>query len=134
MDGLHILKGTGSNCTCYDCSVLYGGTCGTTPDNNFLDKIEKAILKEVENKYFSYGRINKVLETIRPQAKKYFKIDNATFDNHYYGWLPLVYIVTSVLKGKAIHPNASAYDVRRQYMQARLMILWNVEKDYKVTK
>ncbi len=26
---IHILYGTGRNCTCYDCVVLYGGECAT---------------------------------------------------------------------------------------------------------
>lgn len=131
MAEIHFLRGRGNNCTCYDCAVLYGGTCSTTPDNNFLDKVEKTILKILEGKYISYGRINKAIEAIRPLAKKYYKIDNKTFDKYFYNWLPLVFIITSTLPTKQIHPNASAYDVRRKYMEARLVILWNVEKDYK---
>ncbi len=134
MDGIHILKGRGSNCTCYDCAVLYGGTCSTTPDNNLLDRIEKGILKVLDNKYVSKGRINKSIEAIRPHAVKYFKITNNTFDKHYYGWLPLIYAITSVLNGKPVHPNASEYDVRDTYMQGRLLVLWKLESDYKLEK
>lgn len=131
MDGIHILRGRGNNCTCYDCSVLYGGTCYTTPYNNFLDKIEKSVLKAVDNRYISYGRMNKAIEAIRPHAIKYFKISSKEFDSYFYNWLPLLFIMTSTLHKKDIHPNASAYDVRRKYMEARLFILWGIEKEYK---
>lgn len=134
MAEIHFLRGRGDNCTCHDCSVLYGGTCYTTPYNNLLDKIEKKVLKSLDHKYISKGRINRSIEEIRPLAKKYFKISDSIFDSYFYNWLPLIFIMTSGLHKKDIHPNASAYDVRRKYMDARIWTLWAIEKEYELSK
>lgn len=102
MTYIHILRGTGNNCTCYDCAVLYGGKCDTTPDNNFLDKLEKQVLQYLN--YTPTGKPRKksdlysdsvINEIMRPALRKYWKVQNNQFDRKYYTLMPLVYLMTS---------------------------------------
>lgn len=102
MTYIHILKGTGSNCTCYDCVVLYGGKCATTKDNNFLDHLEKKVLKYLTKtptgkpRKISDSYMDKCIEeVVRPEVSKYLKIKRNLFDRQYYSFMPLLFIMTS---------------------------------------
>lgn len=106
----HFLKGTGDNCTCYDCVVLYGGKCDTTPDNNFLDSLEVKILKYLN--FTPTGRARKISDSymdscinniVRPAVRKYLKVHQNQFDRKYYYFMPLLYLMTSDRKEGANH-------------------------------
>jgi hypothetical protein len=71
---IHFLIGNGKNCTCYDCSVLYGGECYSTPDNNFLDKVEKITNLYRSKTYICRSDTNKFLEQIKPIVIKHLNI------------------------------------------------------------
>ena len=99
---IHILRGVGSNCTCGDCVVLYGGKCHTTPTNNMLDAIEKAL-----NQYLNFtptGKPRKVSDyfidesveqILRQPICKREKLTRTQFYQHYYAFTSLVYLMTS---------------------------------------
>lgn len=126
MDGIHFLKGTGSNCTCNDCAVLYGGTCYTTPTNNFLDKLEQDVQKWLS--FTPTGRPKKVSDNytdqciervVRPAFMKYKKISRSQFYEKYYSFLPLIFLMNSDKK-----------DAKHMYRKARIMLFWDIEKWY----
>lgn len=125
MNGIHILKGTGDNCTCYDCSVLYGGDCWTTPDNNKLDKLEKSFEQFMSKT--PTGRMKKVsdwaycdfienhLKTVMCKG-----MSEKLYYEHFYSWLPLLFMMSSPHKEKA----------RQRYRQARYSIYYKIKSDY----
>lgn len=130
MDGIHFLKGTGSNCTCSDCSVLYGGTCSTTAENNFLDRIEKVALTLVGTKsYICRWDTTKFLEAIRPIVRKRYKWSNAEYDKQFYVWLPFLYMAVGYKENK--DKNYDHSDARLMYKRARSLTFWNIEKALK---
>lgn len=99
---LHILRGTGKNCTCLDCIVLYGGECQTTRTNNFLDKLEQKVLHYLNTT--PTGKQRKVSDSfmdscindvVRPMVRKHEKVHTNQFNRYYYGFMPLLYIMTS---------------------------------------
>lgn len=105
MNYIHILRGTGDNCTCTDCVVLYGGECATTKDNNFLDDLEIKVLKYLN--FTPTGRVRKISDAymdscinniVRPAIRKYTKCHRNQFNRYYYGFMPLLYLMTSTRK------------------------------------
>ena len=123
---IHILKGTGNNCSCGDCSVLYGGECYTTPINNFLDILEKAVINNL--KFTPTGKIKKIsnyqidscIETVvRPLFKKYKNIKDTRFYDYFYNFLPLIFILTSNEK-----------EARGFYRRSRMQIFMSICNDY----
>lgn len=91
---LHILRGTGSNCTCGDCAVLYGGTCGTTRMNNMLDQfdllIEKTLVTKGKNP--SEYQSNKLFRWLCPRVCKLEKISPKQFNSFYYCFAVLIFM------------------------------------------
>ncbi len=129
MNGIHILIGRGKNCTCYDCSVLYGGKCYTTEDNNLLDCLEKNF-EHFMSKTPS-GRTKKVSgwaydDFIENFVKKIMckGVSRKKFYDHYWGWLPLLFMMSSPHKEKA----------RGTYRKARMMVYQSIKKDYEEKK
>lgn len=127
MNGIHFLKGSGSNCTCYDCSVLYGGKCYTTPTNNFLDRLEKDVRKYLA--FTPTGRPKKVSDhyldrciedVIRVPFMKFAKIDKSLFYKKYYTLLPLIFLMTS---DKA--------EARGMYRRGRQILFTSITDEYK---
>jgi hypothetical protein len=120
---IHILKGTGRNCTCGDCPVLYGGECWTTPENDFLDALGARVAKATVNgRVVSKNDMHKALETIRSPVKKYLHISEEIYNENYYALLPLLYIISNGL----IDDQKRQYDRRdaRSYWQrARMFAL-----------
>jgi hypothetical protein len=123
---IHILKGTGDNCTCHDCIVLYGGECDTTPINNMLDKMEEDIQKFLDftptgrKKKPSRYAIESAVETIiKPMWKKYSK-SKVDFYSKFHIFSPLVYFVTSQKK------NYDSY----YYKRTRALLLDLIEEDF----
>jgi len=115
---MHILYGTGTNCTCFDCVVLYGGECDTTKDNDFLDEIEEKVLKFLtvtptgREKKVSDAAMDEVLDTVvRPMVQKYCKVQRKTFYQVFYGFMPLLYLMTSDKK-----------EARRWYRRSRIWL------------
>lgn len=124
---IHVLYGTGSNCTCYDCVVLYGGKCATTPINNMLDDLEEAVLEylgktptgKVRKKSDSY--MDKCIEhVVKPHILSFEKIDGKRFYNYYYGFMPLLYLMTSANK-----------EAKRFYRMSRQMLYSNMIEELK---
>jgi hypothetical protein len=102
MKYLHVLRGSGNNCTCLDCVVLYGGVCDTTKDNDFLDELENKVIKYIS--FTPTGRIRKISDSymdscindvIRPIVKKYAKIHENQYLRKYYLFMPLIFLMTS---------------------------------------
>ena len=121
-----ILKGSGSNCTCGDCSVLYGGTCYTTPINNWLDRVEKIAYSVVgKKKYICATDVNKFLEKLRPLVCNRYKIKRNKFDKNYYMWAPMFY---HCLAYRESNNNYDKYDARKMYKMSRITLLWATEK------
>lgn len=127
MTRIHILKGTGDNCTCNDCSVLYGGDCWTTPYNDFLDMLELAVVNYLtltptgRTRIVSDGIMNKCIEEIvRPMVQKFSKVTRSQFYNQYYGFMPLLYLMTSEKKM-----------ARYWYRRSRLWLFLDFEKSVK---
>jgi hypothetical protein len=115
MTKIHILKGTGDNCTCGDCAVLYGGECYTTPENNFLDQLGERIAKATVNgRIVSKNDMHKALEAMRSPVKKYIHLNDATYNEHYYALLPLLYIIA----------NGLVLDEKRNYDQSDARLHW----------
>ena len=82
---IHILKGTGENCTCGDCSVLYGGDCWTTQMNNLLDKFDEKVYELwVLAKNPSVYQIQKTLAPFKKEIMKMEKITSKEFDEYFY--------------------------------------------------
>ena len=78
---IHILRGTGRNCTCGDCPVLYGGECWTTPENDFLDALGARVAKATVNgRVVSKNDMHKALEAIRSPVKKYLHISEEIYN------------------------------------------------------
>lgn len=128
MSEIHVLIGRGNNCSCSDCSVLYGGDCYTTPINNMLDKMEVDIEKYLSftptgrKKKLSGYAIDSVIEQIiKPVFTKYINNKKIDFYSKYYTFLPLVYLMTSNKKEFSKH----------YYMKARGMLFNSIETDYK---
>lgn len=127
---IHILKGTGNNCTCYDCPVLYGGDCPSTPVNNFLDKIENLLIEFLSKtptgrpRRVSSPMMERVIEEIirMPFCKKY-KISKDRFYNGFYLFLPLVFLMTSDKK-----------DAKEAYRKARIMLFYRISDEIKTLK
>lgn len=101
-DGIHILKGTGDNCTCYDCVVLYGGECDSTEDNNILDVLEENIVNYLNftptgrpRKTSDYYMDSCIEKVVMPIVVKYLKIKKNQFYHKYYSFMPLLYLMTS---------------------------------------
>lgn len=131
--GIHILKGTGRNCTCGDCAVLYGGSCGTTKDNDFMDRVESIALKQLGSKtYVCKSDIHRFLEAIRPVVRKRYKWTNAQYDKHYYTWSPFLYMNLGYREDKG--KRYEHWDARRAFRRARLWVLWDIEKQFKTEK
>jgi len=128
--GIHILKGTGRNCTCGDCAVLYGGSCGTTKDNDFMDRVEKVALKLGAKTYICKSDIHRFLEGIRPIIKKRYRWTNKQFDEKYYTWLPFLYMNLGYREDKG--KRYEHWDARRAFKRSRLWVLWDIEKGFKV--
>lgn len=115
MTTIHILKGTGDNCTCGHCAVLYGGECHTTPENNFLDRLGGRIAKATVNgRVVSKNDMHKALEAIRSPVKKYMHLNDAAYNENYYALLPLLYIIA----------NGLVLDERRNYDQSDARHYW----------
>ncbi len=119
MTYIHFLRGSGDNCTCYDCPVLYGFDCPTTPENNFLDQLEASALKYLN--LTPTGKVRKVSDSymdscindiVRPKVKKFERIHRNQFDRKYYCFMPLLYLITSDRKEGA----------NRWYRKARGML------------
>jgi hypothetical protein len=107
-EGIHVLYGTGANCSCYDCVVLYGGECDSTPTNNFLDSLEEAVIEylaktptgKIRKKSDSY--MDKCIEVIvKPHILAFTGINGKRFYNYYFGFMPLLYLMTSANKKEA---------------------------------
>lgn len=127
MSRIHILVGIGSNCTCGDCAVLYGGDCYTTPTNNMLDKIDKVAAQIIGLKgYICKTDTHRFLEEIRPLVCKQYKLTNKQFDKHYYLWLPFLYMAMGYGEGDGNYSKSSA---RQMYRRARRFVLSGIEKD-----
>lgn len=127
METIHILKGTGDNCSCYDCAVLYGGTCGTTEINNMLDKLEKDLEKYLsftktgrKKKQSAYAIDSSIEKIIKPVFTKHLKLKKLEFYEKYYSFLPLIYCMTSDKK---------SYD-EQFYKIGRMMLFNDIEKNY----
>lgn len=124
---LHILKGTGDNCSCHDCVVLYGGECYTTPINNMLDdmeaKLELYLAKTPtgrEKKKTGYAIDSAIEKVMMPIFKKEAAITKTVFYKKYYAFLPLVYLMTSEAK----------HNDRRLYARARMSIYLDIREGY----
>lgn len=130
MTRIHVLKGTGDNCTCGDCSVLYGGTCYTTPINNFLDRIEKTVksVSKNEGKIVSKADMRRALEAMRPLFRKRYKITGAEYDKCYYGYLPLAIFCANGYAEGSKH-NYDKSEARHFYRLARFWVLRDLEKN-----
>lgn len=127
---IHLLKGTGSNCTCGDCAVLYGGTCYTTPINNFLDRIDAAALKVVGQKtYICISDLHRFLEKVRQPVKKRYKLTNDQYDERYYSWAPLFYMALGYREDR--NKRYDWHEARRAYRRARGWVLSDIEKALK---
>lgn len=134
MTEIHILRGVGYNCSCSDCSVLYGGECYTTEINNMLDKVEKDLEKYLsftktgrKKKESSYAIDSSIEEIIKPAFVKYIKKEHKIkidFYEKYYSFLPLVYLMTSSKK---------TYN-KRMYQRGRLMVFKYIESNYVESK
>lgn len=99
---IHILYGTGTNCTCYDCVDLYGGECATTVDNDFLDELEEKVIAYLT--YTPTGRLKKqsdfamedtIERIVRPAVMKHLQIPAKAFYEVFYGFMPVLYLMTS---------------------------------------
>lgn len=94
MNGLHILKGTGDNCTCFDCPVLYGSDCYSTPMNNVLDEFDAFIENELvaKNKKQSTYQLFNAYSVIAGKLHKIDKYKRKVWDNHYSLLSPLFFM------------------------------------------
>lgn len=128
MNGIHFLRGSGSNCTCADCSVLYGGDCFTTPVNNMLDRVEERVIKFLT--YTPTGRIKKnsnnhidmaIEHAVKGPVCKFLKIKSDQFYEKYYCFLPLVFLLMSDRKS-----------AKRMYRRARYCLFRSIEEEFKV--
>lgn len=102
---IHILYGTGTNCTCYDCFDLYGGECATTRDNDFLDALEEKVIQYLEltptgrKRVTSDSYMDKCInDVVSPAVRKELKIKTTVFDKQYYSFMPLLFLMTSERK------------------------------------
>lgn len=123
---IHFLKGTGSNCTCGDCSVLYGGRCYTTPINNWLDRVERIARRIYDEKpYICKTDLRKFLDSIGPLVCKRYKISIEKYSETYYGWSPLFFTMISfkVMEGG----NYDVASARLMYRRSRFYLLRALE-------
>lgn len=129
MTRIHILQGRGSNCTCGDCAVLYGGKCFTTRENNMLDKLEDRVLEyltktpggKIREKVTGpmYNRC--IEEVVRPAIQKFLKIEKHVFYRRYYSFVPLVFMMTTPHRESAVYA----------YRKGRSLLFWSIEKELK---
>jgi hypothetical protein len=120
MTRVHILKGTGDNCSCADCPVLYGGECYTTPENDFLDKLGERISKATVNgRVVSKNDMHKALEAMRSPVKKYLHVSDEIYNKNYYALLPLLYIISNGLVADE-RRRYDRHDARSYWQRARM--------------
>lgn len=118
-----MLKGSGSNCTCYDCSVLYGGECYSTPINNMLDRMETIVKTIGVSKRDGSLRVENTLDQMRSLVLKRLKITAQKFNKKYNLLLPLYFMALTC-------PNP----VRKSewYRHARFSLYLNLERELEV--
>lgn len=125
-DRIHILRGRGDNCSCYDCCVLYGGECATTKTNDFLDTLEEQV-----NEYLNFtptgkprvnssSYIDKCIDVvIRPAVCKFLKVKKKDFYEKYYVFTQLIFLMTSDKRG-----------AESMYRRARGMLFDTLEREF----
>lgn len=119
MSDLHILKGTGNNCSCNDCSVLYGGDCYTTPINDFLDSIQEKVRAYIPTmRVREASSADKALNHIKKDLLRELEISSTVYYKRYYVIVQLVYLFTSTF----------AYVDKYEYRRVRY-VLWQIIKE-----
>lgn len=114
-----ICRGTGHNCTCYDCIVLYGGSCQTSFHNDILDAFTEEVKKIMKNgsREMSKTALHECLDALKKLVVQNYNVSSQKFHKEYYSFIPLVFYVIGYEQTSFLE---SYYSVERRCKSWRL--------------